>query len=236
MEEMVSPYTTLISAPEVLSASTPSSNIPVNSPRRISYSLVALCTFVSPVAGKYATVLPSSFSSARPFSVVCLFLISCSQPSLRMTSTAGPRMSMDWPVVRGWGERSMSVMMGRCLKPGWRASMRARDAPATPAPEMSTWRGESAILTVCLARRRNKLCVCRKGTRSNLWYVDTSISRPAPVYIYVYLSLHTHVSIRPAWNLSNPRTSVRTPRKARLPRTNKPHAHAIPPRESHSIT
>jgi hypothetical protein len=52
-------------------------------------------------------------------------------------------MSIDWPVVRGTGERSMSVMMGCIFMPGWRASINANEAPATPAPDMRTESGLS---------------------------------------------------------------------------------------------
>ena len=53
-----------------------------------------------------------------------------------MISTAGPRMSIDWPVTLGEGDRSMIVMdvLRRVL-----ASQYARQGPAMPAPDMRTF-------------------------------------------------------------------------------------------------
>lgn len=53
----------------------------------------------------------------------------------------GPRMSTACPVVRGTGDFSTSVILGCNLKPGWRASVNAKEAPAIPAPEMRMFRG-----------------------------------------------------------------------------------------------
>jgi hypothetical protein len=63
-----------------------------------------------------------------------------------MTETAGPRMSIAWPVGLGTGERSTIVME---VGVGMRESQYARHGPAMPAPDMRILRGvvlESDIL------------------------------------------------------------------------------------------
>jgi hypothetical protein len=62
-----------------------------------------------------------------------------------MISTAGPRMSIDWPVSLGEGDRSMIVMDGsrRVL-----ASQFAKQGPAMPAPAMRTF-NLSADIVLC---------------------------------------------------------------------------------------
>lgn len=64
-----------------------------------------------------ATTTPLTSTNLVPSSVVCLFLTSSSKPIFRMILMAEPRMSIDWPVVRGVGERSRMVMWrGRVVR------------------------------------------------------------------------------------------------------------------------
>lgn len=97
---------------------------------RISYSAVK----ESPALNR-AELFPKGFTNLVPSSVLCRERTASSNFILFMISTAGPRMSADWPVTLGEGDLSMIVV--DTLRGVW-ASQYARQDPTMPAPETRT--------------------------------------------------------------------------------------------------